>query len=51
VSKARVLRSIPVFDQAAIDAVTQWKFEPTALNGAPVEVEMLVFINFVPPAD
>ena len=51
VSNARVLRSIPLFDQAAIDAVTQWKFEPTVLNGAPAEVEMLVYINFVPPSE
>jgi TonB family protein len=48
VSSARVVRSMPAFDQAAIDAVTQWKFEPTMLNGVPVEVEMNVLINFMP---
>jgi len=48
VSNVRVLRSIPEFDQAAIDAVQQWKFEPTLLNGAQGEVEMLVYVNFVP---
>jgi TonB family protein len=31
---------------AAIDAVRQWKFEPTLLNGAPVEVMMTVTIDF-----
>jgi TonB family protein len=46
VSNARVLRSIPMLDQAAIDAVKQWKYEPTVLNGVPVEVEMNVYINF-----
>lgn len=46
VSNARVLRSSSIFDQAAIDAVKQWKFEPTMLNSVPVEVEMNVFINF-----
>ncbi len=51
VSNTRVLRSSPLFDQAAIDAVTQWKFEPTVLNGAPVEVEMVVYINFGPPSE
>jgi TonB family protein len=51
VSKALVLRSIPMLDQAAIDAVTQWKFQPPLLNGAPVEVEMLIFVNFVPPSE
>ena len=46
VSTARVLRSIPLLDQAAIDAVRQWQFTPTLLNGAPVPVVMTVTINF-----
>ena len=33
VSEARVLRSIPLLDQAAIDAVRQWRFTPTIVNG------------------
>ena len=41
-----VLRSIPELDQAAIDAVNQWLFEPTLLNGEPVEVEMSVTVQF-----
>ncbi len=49
VIETRVLRSIPELDQAAIDAVTQWKFEPKVLNGEPVEVEMVVTINFTLP--
>jgi TonB family protein len=46
VIEARVLRSIPQLDQAAIDAVRQWKFEPTLLNGEPVEIEMNVTVSF-----
>jgi TonB family protein len=46
VIEARVLRSIPELDQAAIDAVNQWQFEPTRLNGEPVELEMNVTVNF-----
>jgi TonB family protein len=46
VIEARVLRSIPELDQAAIDAVNQWQFEPTLLNGEPVELEMNVTVNF-----
>jgi TonB family protein len=42
VSEARVLRSIPMLDQAALDAVRQWEFTPTLLNGAPVPVIMTV---------
>ncbi|HKV99619.1 MAG TPA: TonB family protein [Vicinamibacterales bacterium] len=46
VSDARVLRSIPGLDQAAVDAVRQWEFTPTLLNGAPVPVIMTVTVNF-----
>ena len=46
VTNVRVLRSIPELDQAAIDAVLQWQYEPTLLNGEPVEVQMNVTINF-----
>ena len=47
VIEADVERSIPLLDQAALDAVYQWLFEPTVLNnGEPVEVEMYVTINF-----
>jgi protein TonB len=43
---AKVLRSIPMLDQAALDAVKQWRFTPTLLNGAPQEVIMTVTVNF-----
>jgi TonB family protein len=46
VTSAKVLRSIPLLDQAALDCVRQWKFEPTQLNGAPVPVIMTVTVNF-----
>ncbi|MGE3273692.1 MAG: energy transducer TonB [Vicinamibacterales bacterium] len=46
VSDARVLRSVPLLDQAALDAVRQWRFTPTRLNGEPVPVVMTVTVNF-----
>jgi TonB family protein len=46
VRSARVLRSIPALDQAAVDAVKQWRFTPTLLNGMPVPVIMTVTVNF-----
>jgi len=46
VSDARVLRSVPGLDQAAVDAVRQWEFTPTLLNGVPVAVIMTVTVNF-----
>ena len=46
VTNARILRSVPLLDQAAIDAVRQWEFTPTLLNGVPVPVVMTVTVNF-----
>lgn len=47
VRSARVLRSIPLLDQAALDAVQQWRFTPTLLNGAPTPVVITLTVNFV----
>jgi protein TonB len=46
VVNARVLRSLPFLDQAALDAVRQWQFTPTLLNGVPVPVLMTVTVRF-----
>jgi protein TonB len=41
-----VLRGIPLLDDAAADAVRQWRYTPTLLNGVPVAVVMTVTVNF-----
>jgi TonB family protein len=46
VSDTRVLRSIPLLDQAAIDAVKQWQYEPTLMNGVAVPIIMTMTVNF-----
>jgi protein TonB len=46
VTDAKVLRSVPLLDQAALDAVREWEFTPTLLNGVPVPVIMTVTVNF-----
>lgn len=48
VHSVRVLTSQvhPDLAVAAADAVRQWRFEPTLLNGKPVEVAMKVTIDF-----
>ena len=45
---AKVVRSVPLLDQAALDAVQQWEYMPTLLNGVPVPVLVTVTINFKP---
>jgi protein TonB len=46
VSEVKVLRGIPLLDAAAIEAVKQWVYTPTLLNGVPVPVIMTVTVNF-----
>ena len=43
---AKVVRSIPLLDAAALDAVKRWEFEPTLLNGKPVSVIVTVAVQF-----
>jgi TonB family protein len=43
---AKVVKSIPLLDQAALDAVQQWEYLPTMLNGTPVPVLVTVTVNF-----
>ena len=49
VTDARILRSIPLLDQAAIDAVRQWQYTPTLLNGVAVPIVMTATVQFTLP--
>ena len=47
VKQAAILRHVtPSIDAAALSAVQQWVYQPTLLNGAPVEVVFTVTVNF-----
>jgi len=46
VKNVKVLRSIPLLDQAAMDAVRQWVYEPMIINGKPREVIFTVTVRF-----
>jgi TonB family protein len=46
VKHARVLRSVPILDAAALEAVRQWRYEPTMIDGKPVPVIMTVSVGF-----
>ena len=46
VRNVRVVRSVPLLDQAAIAAVSTWRYTPTQLNGVAVPVVMTVRVAF-----
>jgi len=46
VKEARVIRSIAVFDEPALQAVRKWEYEVTKVDGKPVEVLLTVPITF-----
>ena len=46
VQDAKILNSVPLLDQAALDAVRQWEFAPSRLNGVPVAVIITVIVQF-----
>ena len=46
VREARILRSISLLDEAALEAVRAWEYSPTLLNGQPVAVIMTVTVRF-----
>jgi TonB family protein len=48
VTDARVLRSIPLLDAAAIAAVKQWQYEPMIANGRASPIPLTVTVPFVP---
>lgn len=47
VAAVRVLRSVPLLDDAAVAAVRQWVYEPLLINGRPRPVTFTVTVRFV----
>jgi len=47
VVSARAMSGPDMLRQAAIDAVEQWHYKPTMLNGEPVVTETQITLNFV----
>jgi protein TonB len=46
VQEARVLRGPPLLDAAALEAVRQWVYSTTLIDGVPVPVILTVTVNF-----
>jgi protein TonB len=36
----------PELSRAAVEAVSQWRYRPTLLNGEPIEVDTTIMVNF-----
>jgi len=47
IHELKVLRGHPLLVNAALEAVRQWIFEPTVLNGQAVEVAAPITVNFI----
>jgi protein TonB len=46
VAEVKVLRGVPLLEEAAVDAVRQWVYTPTLMDGVPVPVLMTVTVRF-----
>ena len=46
IQNVRVIEGNPLLAQSAMEAVSQWRYEPTFVNGKPVEVVALVAVGF-----
>ena len=47
VRQLEVVSGNPILANPALQAVRQWRYQPTRLNGEPVEVETLITVNFI----
>lgn len=46
VENLKVIKGHPMLTQSALDAVSKWRYQPTILNGEPVEVDTQIIVNF-----
>jgi protein TonB len=46
IQSLEVVSGHPLLVQSALDAVRQWRYQPTLLNGEPVEVSTTVDVIF-----
>jgi len=46
IDSLRIISGNTLFNQAVIDAVKQWRYQPTLLNGEPIDVITTITVNF-----
>ena len=49
VIKATAISGHPLLRDAAVEAARRWQFEPTVVNGSPVETELVLTFEFAAP--
>jgi protein TonB len=47
VAQMEIISGHPLLVQSALDAVKQWRYKPTQLNGDPVEVDTTIQVTFM----
>jgi TonB family protein len=46
IQSLQVVSGDPLFLQSALDAVRQWRYHPTILNGHPVEIDTFITVIY-----
>jgi protein TonB len=46
IQSLQVVSGDPLFIQSALDAVRQWRYRPTFLNGKPVEIDTFITVTY-----
>jgi len=46
IQSLRVVSGDPLFYQSALEAVSQWRYRPTVLNGEPVEIDTFITVIY-----
>ena len=46
VTDARILRGIPLLNEAALDCVRQWRYEPVLLDARPLPMHIMAPVSF-----
>jgi protein TonB len=42
----KVVSGNPLLVKSALNAVEKWRYQPTLLNGQPVDIEMTITVTF-----
>ena len=46
IQSLQIVVSDPLFDRSALEAVGQWRYKPTVLNGQPVEIDTYITVIY-----